>query len=159
MLITIIIFIFKFVITILVICKCLSNSDRYIIGNIILERISSYILFQIFILHLSIGRCTFLFSSIYNTNLDFDPRRCIFSKNMFLFVFHVNNIRAWQNTRNLRTEPTAIRKSSTKPEAKLIKYPNDSKFWFLEKQNRIRSEPKYFGYPNVSEINLYTCIY
>ena len=49
------------------------------------------------------------------------------------------------------------KKSSTKPEPKLIKYPNGSKFWFLE--NRNRSEPKYFGYLNVSEIDLYTYIY
>ena len=80
-------------------------------------------------------------------------------QNTFLFVFHVNNIRARQNTWIWRTKPISIRKSITKPKPKLIKYPNYSKFWFLENRNRIRSEPKYSGYPNVSEIDLYTYIY
>ena len=30
------------------------------------------------------------------------------------------------------------------------------KFWYLKNWNRTQSEPKYFGYPNVSEIDLYT---
>ena len=34
-----------------------------------------------------------------------------------------------------------------------------SKFWYLENRNRTRSEPKYFGYPIISEIDLYTYIY
>ena len=57
-------------------------------------------------------------------------------------------------------EPISIRKSSSKPEPKLIKYPNYSKFQFLvnRNRNRIRSKLKYFGYPNVSEIDLYTYI-
>ena len=30
-----------------------------------------------------------------------------------------------------------------------------SKFWCLKNQNRTRPEPKYLGYPNVTEIDLY----
>ena len=43
--------------------------------------------------------------------------RMYFFKNMFLFVFNINNIRDGQNTRIWRIELIPIRKSSTKPEA------------------------------------------
>ena len=65
-------------------------------------------------------------------------------------------IKAGQKTRIRRIEPNPIRKSSTKPEPKLIKYLNGFKFWYLENRNQIRPEPKYLGYPNVAEIDLYT---
>ena len=97
------------------------------------------------------------FLNIWNMECTRLWRAGIFFQKYVLFVFHVNNIRARQNTRIWRTEPISIRKSSTKTKPKLIKYPNYLKFWFLE--NRIRSEPKYSGYPNLSEIDLYTYVY
>ena len=61
-----------------------------------------------------------------------------------------------KNTIIRRTEPNTIRKNSSEPEPKLIKYPNGFKILVSREPKPNQSEPKYFGYPNVSEIDLYT---
>ena len=75
------------------------------------------------------------------------------------------NTRAGQKIRIRirRTEPNLTRKSSTESEPKLIKYPNRFKILVSKEPEpnptRTRPEPKYFGYPNVSEIDFYTTLY
>ena len=41
-----------------------------------------------------------------------------------------------QKTQIQKTEPNPIQKNSIEPEPKLIKYPNGSKFWYLENRNQ-----------------------
>ena len=68
-------------------------------------------------------------------------------------------LRAGQKIRIRKTEPNPIRKSSIKPEPKLIKYPNGFKILVFKEPKPTRPELKYFGYPNISELDLYTYIY
>ena len=65
----------------------------------------------------------------------------------------VSNLGLGKKTRIRRTEPNPVQKSSIEPEPKLINR-TGSKFWYLKNQNRTRSEPKYFGYLDVSQIDL-----
>ena len=89
---------------------------------------------------------------LWQTRFWSEPARMYFKKYILLFVF--------MSILGLRKNPIPKNgtESSTKPELKLIKYPNYSKFWYLENWNQILYEPKYIGYPNVSEIDIYIYI-
>ena len=90
------------------------------------------------------------------------------NNNGYSYIIIVRVVASSSRGRNQGWAKNSEQKNWTEPDPKkTVSNPNrnwlniwmSSKFWYLENRNRIRSEPKYFGYPIISEIDLYTYLY
>ena len=76
-----------------------------------------------------------------------------------VFTLMILYFKVGQKIRNWITEPNPIWKNSIESEPKFIKYPNGFQILVFRKLKPNLTKPNYFGYQNISEIDLFPYIY
>ena len=118
-----------------------------------LSMIGVFILFSPLSVFLCCNHRYFIFSPCSLLHLSRLNFLKFFTLNLAAICVTTISNRTGQNIRIRRTEPNPIWKVIPNPNWNWL---NLNKFWYLHNWNRTRFQPKYFGYPNISEIDLYT---